>query len=221
MGWISDIFNYDNIGGKIKKVAKWYCWIVILLIWICTPVFIFILGRESNLEEYWWIPCVGAIFGPVVIWISSWPVYAFGQFVEDTHAIRNKACENGETAVKESTAKVQQAVREQLRQLDRQDIEKAVSAYLGKQVSVSEIACTLVYVIPENKGEPQEMHLYMVVGDEEFSSLDLCFFEPKKKGYYIKGQRLALDSAWLPVNRIFSFDASEFKYFTTEEDNSD
>ena len=218
---ISKFFNYDNIGGKIKNIAKWYCWITILLIWISAPILFIVLVASPGTDEMWWIPIVGAIVGPFVIWVSTWPVYAFGEFVEDTHEIRNKGLQGEIQEVKVPTEKERNAVNEQLRPLSKQDIEKAVSAYLNKRVFVSEIECTLVYVIPASKGKPQEMHLSMVVGDKEFSSLDLCFFNPQKKGYYHKGKRLALDAAWLPANKIFSFDISEFASFTTEEDNSD
>ena len=217
----SKIFNYDNIGGKIKNVAKWYCWITILLIWISAPILFIVILTNPYIDESWWIPIVGAIVGPFAVWLSSWPVYAFGEFVEDIHEIRNKGAQGKKQEVKVPAEKERNTGNEQLKILSKQDIEKAVSAYLNKRVSVSEIECTLVYVIPASTGKPQEMHLSMVVDDKEFSTLDLCFFDQKKKGYYFNGQQLALNSAWQPVNRIFTFDVSEFASFSTEQDNSD
>ena len=46
--------------------------------------------------------------GPIIAWVSSWILYAFGELVEDVHAMRNnvknstieKNTENEETQVK-------------------------------------------------------------------------------------------------------------------------
>ena len=106
------------------------------------------------------------------------------------------------------------------RPLNVADLEYAVSTYLGQDVNISDIACTLVYVISESTSEPEEMHLAMTVGDHEFSSLDLIFFDQSRKAYYLKNERLALDEAWLPKDDIFSFDTSMFKSFEIENDLS-
>ncbi len=82
MGKISEIFNFDNIGRKIKNLAKWSCWITILLIWIAAPITLIVLLSEE--PALFWIPLVSAIVGSVSIWIGSWAMYAFGEFVERT-----------------------------------------------------------------------------------------------------------------------------------------
>ncbi len=102
--------------------------------------------------------------------------------------------------------------------LSLQDIEYAVSTYLNQRVCISDISCTLVYVIPKSTGKPQEMHLAMAVGEEEFSSLDLIFFDQQEKSYCLYGERLALDEPWLPKDDIFSFDTSSFKTFEVMQD---
>ena len=101
------------------------------------------------------------------------------------------------------------------------DVESAVSIYLNQRVSVSDISCTLVYVIPASTGAPKEMHLSMTVGEENFSSLDLIFFDKNRKSYYLHGNRLTLDDSWQPKDNIFSFDISLFKSFNTEVDRDD
>ena len=106
------------------------------------------------------------------------------------------------------------------RPLNVEDIECAVSKYFNKPVTISDIACTLVYVVSESTSEPEEMHLAMSVGDNDFSSLDLVFFDQSRKAYYLGGERLALDEAWLSKDDIFSFDTSMFKSFETENDLS-
>lgn len=90
MGKISEIFNFDNIGGKIKSLAKWSCWITILLIWIAAPILFFVFISDRHTEEFCWIPLVSAVVGPAFIWVGSWTLYAFGEFVEDIHAMRSK-----------------------------------------------------------------------------------------------------------------------------------
>ncbi|MBE6807347.1 MAG: hypothetical protein E7527_04985 [Ruminococcaceae bacterium] len=90
MGKISEIFNFDNIGSKIKNLAKWSCWITILLIWIAAPIAFITSVADDWKAEFCWIPLVGAVVGPVIIWLGSWAMYAFGEFVEDVHTMRNK-----------------------------------------------------------------------------------------------------------------------------------
>ena len=94
---IQAIFNFDNIGGKIKNFAKWSCWITILLIWIAAPIAFIALVADDYTAELCWIPLVGAIVCPVFVWIGSWAMYAFGEFVEDIHAMRNKECPTEQT----------------------------------------------------------------------------------------------------------------------------
>ena len=50
IGKISEIFNFDNIGGKIKNLAKWSCWITILLIWVAAPIAFIVLVSDERKE---------------------------------------------------------------------------------------------------------------------------------------------------------------------------
>lgn len=86
MGKISEIFNFENIGGKIKNFAKWSCWITILLIWIAAPIIFIVFISDRWLAELCWIPLLSAIVGPVLVWLESWLLYAFGELVD-------KACD--------------------------------------------------------------------------------------------------------------------------------
>ena len=63
---------FNNIGGKIKNLAKWSCWITILLIWIAAPIAFIILVSDSLTDDLCWIPLVGAIIAPIFVWIGSW-----------------------------------------------------------------------------------------------------------------------------------------------------
>ena len=86
-----------------------------------------------------------------------------------------------------------------------------------RKVTISEMACTLVYVLTK-RGLPQEMHLELTVGTRTFCTLDLMLFDREKNAYFFKGQRLTLDEAWLPQDEIFDFDLSLFKSFETVEE---
>lgn len=98
MGFISEIFNFDNIGEKIKKLAKWLCWVNILLIWIASAISFFLfLDAEPVMCV---LSVITAIVAPVFVWIGSWLMYAFGELVEDTHAIRNKEGTTREVAAR-------------------------------------------------------------------------------------------------------------------------
>ena len=70
---------YENIGGKIKNWAKW--------IFIVEAIGAIITGIVLAIEEdilYIFI----AIGGPIVAWVSSWILYAFGELVENIHQIK-------------------------------------------------------------------------------------------------------------------------------------
>ena len=88
MGILSKIFNFDNIGGKIKNLAKWSCWITILIFWIAAPIAFIALVADERTAYLCWIPFVGAIIGSVVVWIGSWVAYAFGEHIENVKTIR-------------------------------------------------------------------------------------------------------------------------------------
>lgn len=84
MGKISEWFNFDNIGQKIKNLTKWSCWITILLVWIAAPIAFIVLVADDWTAYLCWIPLVAAIVIPFIIWVGSWAMYAFGQLVDDT-----------------------------------------------------------------------------------------------------------------------------------------
>ena len=294
MGKISQIFNFDNIGGKIKSFVKWSCWITILLICISLPIFCIVCIVDSWPAYTILLAVIGAMVSSVLVWLGSWAMYAFGELTEDIHALRiggkstnaskekkgkqkknpkddepkettsesedlgdffrsgdfvsikcplcraslsilagetNTVCPHCDTVINRGGKQQPKQSQKQnperpqkangTHQLSPGDIEKAVSAYLQRKVSISEIGCTLVYVIPASSGQPLEMHLNLTVGSDEFTSLDLTLFDYEKGGYFYEGKHLALDEAWLPASEIFSFDTSRFQSFDTCEDNSD
>ena len=82
---------YDNIGGKIKKLAEVLGWICIgggviaaLALW---------LGMDSFLLGF-----IALIAGGLM-YVTTWVMYGFGQLVEDVAAIRS-----GKTAPQQALA---------------------------------------------------------------------------------------------------------------------
>ena len=75
---------YENIGGKIISWAKWIFVIEAIGAVITGLVLLF---TDEDLILYGLLTLV---CGPIVAYIGSWILYAFGELVEDVHAIRNK-----------------------------------------------------------------------------------------------------------------------------------
>ena len=76
---------YKNIGGKIKNLAIWT--FIVEAIGSVITGFVFLI--DGGLEDAWWALFI-IILGPVVAFVSSWILYAFGELVEDVHAMRRE-----------------------------------------------------------------------------------------------------------------------------------
>ena len=90
MDKIKEIFNFDDIGDKLKNWAKWSCWITILLTWIGAAITFLVFLFTKGMFLFAFLVPVGAALCSLLIWVGSWTMYAFGQYVEDIHAMRNK-----------------------------------------------------------------------------------------------------------------------------------
>jgi hypothetical protein len=133
--------------------------------------------------------------------------------------VSNGHIEGATAEEKQKAAKAPQTakLKTENEQLSKADVEEAASKYLKRCVSISDISCTLIYVIPQSTGVPKEMHLDMAVGSQEFTSLDL-FFDESRHAYFFNGKHLALDGVWHSEKEIFGFDVALFKSFKTEVD---
>ena len=72
---------YVDIGSKIKGMAK--------CTFIVEAIGSIIAGIALAFDQDFSCILI-AIIGPIVAWVSSWILYAFGELVEDVHAMRNK-----------------------------------------------------------------------------------------------------------------------------------
>ena len=80
---------YDNIGGKIKGLAK--------ATFIVEAIAAAITGISLMVVEEDLIP-VGLLVmlvGPIVAWVSSWLLYGFGELIDKTSKIEENTRRNG------------------------------------------------------------------------------------------------------------------------------
>jgi len=75
---------FDNIGGKIKALAKVFCWIGIIASVIYAIVNFVASGQTRNNDGYILAGYMFLFLGPLVSWISSFVLYGFGQLIENT-----------------------------------------------------------------------------------------------------------------------------------------
>ena len=90
---------FENIGGKIKKLAK-VLFVIVALSAVISAIAVFVVNEDLIL-----LGLSIMIAGPIVAWISSWTLYAFGELVEDVHAMRNKFCPKAEGKAKREPVK--------------------------------------------------------------------------------------------------------------------
>lgn len=79
---------YDNIGGKIKGLAK--------VIFIIEAAICVIAGLVLASEDEAGILLL--LLGPAVAWISSWLLYGFGELIEKTSVIAYNTSNANKTA---------------------------------------------------------------------------------------------------------------------------
>ena len=72
------MFNYDDIGKKIKGLAK--ASFIVEAIGAIITGFAFLIGW--GLDAWWALFII--FFGPIVAWVSSWLLYGFGELIDKT-----------------------------------------------------------------------------------------------------------------------------------------
>ena len=74
---------YENIGGKIKNLAKWIFIVEAIGAIITGLVFLF------TDEDFILYGLLIMILGPIVAWVGSWILYAFGELVDTAYINKN------------------------------------------------------------------------------------------------------------------------------------
>ena len=75
------MFHYDNIGGKIKGLAK-AAFIVEAIAAVLSGLVMF-----AEDDDMFLIALLVAIVGPIVAWVGSWLLYGFGQLIENSDTL--------------------------------------------------------------------------------------------------------------------------------------
>ena len=96
---------FDNIGGKIKTLAKVVCWIGIIA---CIITGIVLMATNDDLVL---VGILTAVVGSLLSWVGSFILYGFGQLVENSDIIAEQSARNNEKTRK----KVQQHEEQQRR----------------------------------------------------------------------------------------------------------
>ena len=79
---------FDNISGKIKKLAEVICWIGIILSSII-GIIMFSYAAKFHSDDYILSGFLYIIFGSLLSWIASFFMYGFGELIEKTTEIAN------------------------------------------------------------------------------------------------------------------------------------
>ncbi len=84
---------YSNVGKKIMTLAKVLGWIFLIVGIITSMLFIS--------YEWKFFIVIAPLIGGVLLYVSSWILYGFGQLVDDINAMRYAAKEADRNAVSE------------------------------------------------------------------------------------------------------------------------
>ncbi len=79
---------FNNIGSRIKALAKVICWLGIIIS-VITGIIGIINGTEQSIVS----GVITIIFGPLASWLGSFFAYGFGQLIENTDEIRKNTSE--------------------------------------------------------------------------------------------------------------------------------
>ena len=80
-------FFYGNVGAKIKGLAM-VGFFVEAIGAIITGVILMFIGLVDGDIEFLFYGFLSALFGPIVAWVSSWFIYAFGDIADNLRANR-------------------------------------------------------------------------------------------------------------------------------------
>ena len=79
---------YKDIGNQIKGWAQ----SIFVIELICSIISVIILLAN----ELVWLGLIVLICAPIIAFVSTWILYAFGQLVDDIHVLRNQSCPSEE-----------------------------------------------------------------------------------------------------------------------------
>ena len=83
---------FENIGRKLKILAQVICWVGIIVSVLSALLFFFAAGLLPASERVTAIVSGGIalVLGPLLSWIGSFQLYAYGELVEKTTVIEQR-----------------------------------------------------------------------------------------------------------------------------------
>ena len=106
------MFNYENIGDKIKGLAQ-MAFVVEAIAAVIAGIALMISDEDLILYGL-----LVLIAGPIIAWVSSWLLYGFGQLIENSDIIAeeyNRKNEKHEKAVAKNNEKKQAQRKKQIK----------------------------------------------------------------------------------------------------------
>ena len=99
------MFNYENIGNKIKGLAQ-MAFVVEAIAAVITGIAL--MASDEDLILYGLLVLIA---GPIIAWVSSWLLYGFGQLIENSDIIAeeyNRKNEKHEKVVEKNNERKQE-----------------------------------------------------------------------------------------------------------------
>ena len=106
------MFNYENIGNKIKGLAQ-MAFVVETIAAVITGFTL--MATDEDLILYGLLVLIA---GPIIAWVSSWLLYGFGQLIENSDIIAaeyNRKNEKHEKEVAKTNEKKQAQRKKQIK----------------------------------------------------------------------------------------------------------
>ena len=116
------MFNYENIGDKIKGLAQ-MAFVVEAIAAVITGIAL--MASDEDLILYGLLVLIA---GPIIAWVSSWLLYGFGQLIENSDIIAeeyNRKNEKHEKVVEKNNEKKQaQRLKEVKAAIENPDVDE-------------------------------------------------------------------------------------------------
>ena len=128
---------YDNIGGKIKGLAKGT--------FIVETIAAIIGGIVLLVDEFIGLGLLTLFCGPVVAWVSSWLLYGFGELICETSEAKEELMEinrniyiMAEPMIAKKDEADRQARKEAIERAKQEAIEKVRKTHLTNQAHTTD-----------------------------------------------------------------------------------
>ena len=132
---------FDNIGKKIKSLARVLCWVGVI-VYVIAAIIMIVIGIEEYEDTLSALGVILLFVGPLMSWISSFFMYGFGELIDKVCDIERNT--HGGERKSVAQAKVETERIEKLERLRTQDLiteeeyQQALAKKITKEVKDSE-----------------------------------------------------------------------------------